>query len=340
MPLESESAEIVYAKVLEKLSSVKAISCRYEIRGECNPEEGSLSVLRPDKVKKDDGELLEVMNGPFLYRYRKGDSTYFHFASEEVDERLTYAPPPADVFSGVLNLHPYDLKPKGNAVETYFGGYEVFRLTMASKDYESYLYVDKATLLPVGRMSGNIVIICYDIKVDAQLTSDDFVFVAPKGVKERRPASEAASTLTRGTLAPRVEGVYLDGKPFDFAEETSGAKAVLICFWYVNCGGCRAELPWLQKKSKELEGQGLKIITINPIDSSGAIEKYFKAEGLSLPVVMPPNGRKWASSVYKVGLYPTSYLLNSKGEVIESSVGFEEPTVVNKLRAAGFKIDL
>ncbi len=101
---------------------------------------------------------------------------------------------------------------------------------------------------------------------------------------------------------------------------------VLIDFFYMSCYPCLKALPVLQEFSRKYESKGLVVIGINPIDSSGNTIKHFLSKrGIDYRVLLD---KKDVAKLYHVSAYPTMYLVDRKGKIIFSHLGFGNETKV------------
>jgi hypothetical protein len=87
-----------------------------------------------------------------------------------------------------------------------------------------------------------------------------------------------------------------------------------------------------------LAKQGLRYISVNYGDSSAVIKKYVKEGKFRFPIGMNGKGPNDVSHLYGVSAYPTNYLIDAKGNVVESFVGFDEAAMKKALKKMGFKI--
>ena len=76
---------------------------------------------------------------------------------------------------------------------------------------------------------------------------------------------------------------------------------------------------------------------MNSGDSAATINKYVKEGKFAFPIVM--DDKNWTvATQYGVQLYPTNYILDSKGKVVKALIGFDEASLVGSLKQMGFKI--
>ncbi len=87
-----------------------------------------------------------------------------------------------------------------------------------------------------------------------------------------------------------------------------------------------------------LAKQGLRYISVNQGDSAAVIKDYVKSGKFTFPIGMNGKGLNDVSKLYGVTAYPTNYLIDANGKVVESFVGFDEAGMKKALRKMGFKI--
>lgn len=129
--------------------------------------------------------------------------------------------------------------------------------------------------------------------------------------------------LKPGTFAPAFQGTtFGNDSNIDFR----GKKLYLLDFWYMGCYGCIKAIPFLVGLYNEFAPKGLEIYGLNPIDNENTqkeiLKKFIEKQEITYPVVF--INRKIADSLYKVEGYPSFYLINKKGEIIYTEIGYNE----------------
>jgi len=98
--------------------------------------------------------------------------------------------------------------------------------------------------------------------------------------------AEAAGKGLVGSPAPRMIVKTIDGQTIDLGA-LYGKKAVYLKFWATWCVPCREQMPHFER-TYESAGQDLAVIAINAgfDDSVGEIQKYRRALGITMPIVL------------------------------------------------------
>ena len=144
-----------------------------------------------------------------------------------------------------------------------------------------------------------------------------------------------------GRPAPEFHVPLLSGSDTSVAQAVKGKKALLINFWFLRCGPCRAELPHLQKLYDELKDDGLGVLAIDSDDDRASIARYAAASSWTMPIAVGSQERLGQNipALYSVELFPTNYLVNPSGKVVYRRVGWDEAGLRASLRGLGFAGD-
>ena len=154
---------------------------------------------------------------------------------------------------------------------------------------------------------------------------------------EMEPNAESAQEVRAIVANPKLAGAKFAA---DFnVKDATGApisltslrgKIVLLDFWAVWCGPCRAEMPSVKRIAKKYAGEPLVILGISLDRDRKAFEEYQKLEGMNWPQFY--DGKGWGNQVaqlYKVNRIPHTVLIDQDG--IIRATGLRGEQLSNKI---------
>ena len=180
-----------------------------------------------------------------------------------------------------------------------------------------------------------------DIAIDWEweLTNDSTVelvvadWVAPEWSQEpeKTPAvagggdgdwfEEAMAALPAiGEAAPAIEGFDLAGVATSLGD--LAGDLVYVDFWYIGCGPCMRALPHLAHMEEKFGPAGFHVLGVNHHQEAKTVKRYLDRRELDVPQVILdslPEG-------YPVVAYPTWFLVDRDGSIIERNMGYGEET--------------
>ena len=97
---------------------------------------------------------------------------------------------------------------------------------------------------------------------------------------------------------------------------------VYVTFWASWCVPCREEMPFLSALSERHRDEGLQIIGINVDEDIEAARAFAQEFNITFPLVRDED--RSVSKLYRVAGYPSHYVLDRRGKVRYSALGFNE----------------
>lgn len=99
-------------------------------------------------------------------------------------------------------------------------------------------------------------------------------------------------------------------------------KVVYVDFWATWCGPCRKSFPWMNEMRKKYRKQGLRIVAISLDSEKANVAKFLKKIPANFTIAYDPDGK--VADKYKVEVMPSSYLIDRKGRIVETHLGFRD----------------
>ncbi len=124
--------------------------------------------------------------------------------------------------------------------------------------------------------------------------------------------------------APDVVLRHLDGKPAKI--DYKSHRLTLVNFWATWCLPCHEEMPQIAKLVREHSSQGFQAVGIAVESGEAADVKRFLDDnsefGINYPILM--GTLETLESFGDVQILPTTYLVDSKGRIVETFMGVQE----------------
>ena len=137
------------------------------------------------------------------------------------------------------------------------------------------------------------------------------------------------STLFFNTAAFSTAVFAAAAPPFTLPTETDSVslaklsgKVVYLDFWASWCAPCRKSFPWMQELQSRYKDKGLVVIAVNLDKNNDKAKEFLKQFPNDFIVAFDPDGK--VAEQYKVMGMPSSYLIDPKGQIYFSHIGFRE----------------
>lgn len=134
--------------------------------------------------------------------------------------------------------------------------------------------------------------------------------------------AQAATTMPTFSLADVVTGDQVSSSAFE-------GKTLLVTFFATWCPPCIQEIPTLMTLQEELADKNFSVLALS-VDQAGpgVVAKLVKQRDINYPVLMA-KGSTARDFGGVVGI-PTSYLINSAGQVVKKYPGYVPHAILKK----------
>lgn len=152
----------------------------------------------------------------------------------------------------------------------------------------------------------------FTVALVAEADADDFKRERRKGEKyeKRNKAKDVLENKNPPALSV-TNWQNTDGKELTLAELKG--KVVVIDFWGVWCGPCRAAMPHLKQLYEKYNDKGLVVIGIHTKGQGEKMADYVKEADLTWPIALDAEGK--TVKAFAVDSYPDYYLIDRKGNL-------------------------
>jgi thiol-disulfide isomerase/thioredoxin len=144
---------------------------------------------------------------------------------------------------------------------------------------------------------------------------------------EFRESMMSSATVRIGQNAPDWFLPVLNGDSLTLSDLKR--NLVLLEFWFPYCGGCVKVIPDLNEIQKTYSNQGLKILSIefSQSNNKGLVE-YGSKQNIEYQVLY--TGKEIAK-MYGILAAPTFFLIDRKGKIVYTSVGFNKDGLIKSI---------
>lgn len=124
----------------------------------------------------------------------------------------------------------------------------------------------------------------------------------------------------------------LQGKKHDLNDFRG--QVVLINFWATWCPPCRVEMPSMWRLKQKLKGKPFVILAVDMGEEEASVNAFLPDKmKKDFIVLMDKDGE--ALRTWKVFAFPTSYIIDTKGNIryaLYGALEWDEASVVEKIR--------
>jgi len=136
--------------------------------------------------------------------------------------------------------------------------------------------------------------------------------------------SAAKEGLSIGAAAPDFQLKTLAGDTVKLSDLRG--KKVMLNFWATWCPPCKAEMPEMERFSKQI-GDDTVILAVN-IDPQLDVQGFVNENKITFPILLDAEDK--VNEAYQVLSIPTTYFINSKGIIQNKYTGSMKIDIMKK----------
>ncbi len=134
------------------------------------------------------------------------------------------------------------------------------------------------------------------------------------GISETTPNVQPGDPLSLPPF-PTIQGDTLSLSDFK-------GKVVLLDFWYIGCGPCVDALPALQQLQDKYKDQGLVVVGLETFQPDPAkISRFLQPRDVDYLQCYGSGVKEWSRQM-QIQAFPTHFLLDREGRVVEVGSGY------------------
>jgi thiol-disulfide isomerase/thioredoxin len=135
-------------------------------------------------------------------------------------------------------------------------------------------------------------------------------------------ALAASAAFAAGIGDPAPAFVLRDAHGDTLSLDRLRGQVVYVDFWASWCGPCRRSFPWMNEMQRQYGGRGLAIVAINVDRNPADAARFLERNPAQFAVAYDQAGV--TPLAYAVQDMPSSYLIDSRGKVVEVEHGFHD----------------
>lgn len=299
------------------------------LRGECQFVVGKQQAFGYDFVAKTPGRDMMYLDGAYREVLHDEKKVELHPDDEQAVRMFTKGLIPIK-YSPVLLLDRSWQYVRDTTIVHSLAGYRLVDMDTVvngNRVYtELWLYIGKDSTLPEWYVQQSYFKGKRGQRIEFEFTHyalsrkvEPLVYALPVGyTSEVYGSAPGPQVLQAGVEAPVFQLKDLQGKPVDL--KALRGKKVLLNFSTINCGYCKMAIDHMNRKDFALPDDVVGIY-INPVDKVERVASYAQKSQIPFPVVADARA---VGTMYGVWAYPTFFLIDEKGVIQKTVVGYEE----------------
>ncbi|HEV7414470.1 MAG TPA: TlpA disulfide reductase family protein [Casimicrobiaceae bacterium] len=132
----------------------------------------------------------------------------------------------------------------------------------------------------------------------------------------------ATAAIAVGVGDPAPAFALRDARSGPVSLDALRGQVVYVDFWASWCGPCRRSFPWMNEMQRRYGGRGLAIVAINVDKNPADAARFLERNPAQFAIAYDKAGA--TPLAYAVREMPSSYLIDSRGKVVEVEQGFHD----------------
>ena len=120
-----------------------------------------------------------------------------------------------------------------------------------------------------------------------------------------------------GSAAPALSLADLGGRQHNLSDYHG--KVVLVNFWATWCSPCLIEMPGMQRLKSHMKARPFAILAVNVQQEKTTVWRFMNLLKVDFPALLDSDGD--ARDAWQVDFYPSSFLVDSEGNVRYTAYG-------------------
>lgn len=147
-------------------------------------------------------------------------------------------------------------------------------------------------------------------------------------VSQITPNDHSKANYKAGSIMGDFTLTDTDGNSYTLSELLKEKELVILNFWFVNCGPCKAEFPYFEAAYKKYAGN-VQLLTMNHFDTESQIKELRQQMGVTFPMIKENIGFQQG---FGITAYPTTVFIDSSGKILKIKVGeFKNQTELDEM---------
>jgi len=128
-----------------------------------------------------------------------------------------------------------------------------------------------------------------------------------------------ATNAALASQAPDLSLKKLDNSGFKLSDYRG--DVLYVDFWATWCPPCRQSFPWMEEMHQKYSGLGFKVVAISLDVKRDVIDQFLgQIDKTNFIIAHDPSGE--SATQFKVKGMPSSYLIDRKGNIYKTHMGF------------------